>query len=78
MPVAMAERKLTRASQLLVEWRTKRGLQQNMAAQFIGVAPVTLCGYEHGVNVPRVRLALMIARVTGGAVPVESWGQEAV
>ncbi len=65
-----------RAPELLREWRTKAGLSQEEAAKRLDVRQPTWSDYEKGRKAPRIALALKIASLTGGLVPVESWGDE--
>lgn len=62
------------ATRLLKQWRTREGLTQSSAAEKFGVSQPSYSDYENGRKTPRTKLALHIARVTDGAVPVASWG----
>lgn len=65
-----------RAPELLRDWRKAAGISQSEAAELIDVRQPTWSDYEQGRKVPRTILAVKIAALTGGAVPVESWGPE--
>lgn len=64
---------MARAGELLRVWRDKRGLNQSAAAEVLGFSQACLSDYERGVKSPDVVRAIEIARLTKGAVPVESW-----
>ena len=67
------------APRLLKAWREDTAqITQGKAAKQLGVSQPTWSDYEHGRKVPRTRVAVKIAAMTGGAVPVESWGLEDV
>jgi DNA-binding XRE family transcriptional regulator len=68
---------MTRASQLLSAWRRENKLSQGAAAEMLGVRQPTWSEYEIGRKIPRTTTALEIARMTGGAVPIEAWGEPA-
>lgn len=61
------------AGELLLAWRKRRKLTQEKAADLVGVRQATWSEYEHGKKIPRTRLALKIAKLTRGAVPVTAW-----
>lgn len=61
---------------LLAEWRARVNLTQKGAAERFGFSQPSLCDYERGKKVPRIDAAIRMAKETGGAVPVESWGTE--
>lgn len=63
-----------RAPELLKNWRKAAGLSQGEAAKQLDVRQPTWSDYEQGNKVPRTILAVKIAAMTSGAVPVESWG----
>lgn len=53
-------------------WRDARGQTQKDAAKSLDISQGALSEYEGG-KVPRLDVAFKIARLTSGAVPVESW-----
>lgn len=55
------------------EWRESRALTQAQVADLLGVRQSRVSEWESGRTQPRVRMAVAIARVTGGEVPVELW-----
>lgn len=57
----------------LHEWRVVSGLSQRAAAELVGVSSVTWSDWERGRKQPRIRLALKIAEITDGVVPVTYW-----
>jgi len=64
------------ASRLLVDWRKEAGLTQGQCAERLGISQPTWSNYEHGLKVPRTVVAVKIATLTNGAVPVEAWGNQ--
>lgn len=63
------------ASLQLKRWRTEVArLTQTAAAGIFDVQQPTYSEYETGRKTPRTVLALKMAEVTEGAVPVPSWG----
>jgi len=66
---------MTKGAVLLRKWRGDR--TQLQAAEIIGLADHTrLSKFERGDR-PGLDQAVLIERGTGGAVPVESWTEEA-
>jgi DNA-binding XRE family transcriptional regulator len=62
----------------LKTWRTEVAkLSQGGAAELFDVRQPTYSDWENGRKTPRTVLALKIAAMTEGAVPIESWGVEA-
>ncbi len=59
-------------SVLLKGWREAREQTQKEGAKSLGVSQGALSEYENG-KAPRLDVALKLARLTSGAVPVESW-----
>lgn len=57
----------------LKAWREAAGHTQVEAGKLLGVSQVTISDWEAERKQPRVSAALRIARVTDGAVPIESW-----
>ncbi len=58
---------------LLKSWREAENLSQGEAAKLLEVSQPSWSDYEQGNKVPRTVLAVKIAALTKGAVPVESW-----
>lgn len=58
---------------LLKNWREAENLTQGEAAKLLGVSQPSWSDYEQGNKIPRTVLAVRIATITKGAVPVESW-----
>ena len=73
--LALGSRLLHLGSRLLRQWRTEKGLTQPEAAALLGMNFVQVSRFERGAH-PGLDTALRIARVTDGAVPVESWAAE--
>lgn len=63
------------AARLLRMWRKVDGRHQGDAAQALGVRQPTWSAYEAGKKTPRTPMALNLAALTNGAVPVEAWGK---
>jgi DNA-binding XRE family transcriptional regulator len=63
------------AARLLREWRKTDGRTQGQCARLLGVRQPTWSAYESGKKTPRTKLALKLAKLTGGAVPIEAWGK---
>lgn len=61
------------APDLLHVWRKRNGLNQTQAADLVGLKQYEWSRLETGDRVPLADEAARIARVTDGAVPVESW-----
>lgn len=58
---------------LLKTWREVEDLTQGEAAKLLGVSQPSWSDYEQGRKIPRTVLAVKIAILTKGFVPVESW-----
>ena len=65
------------APTLLKDWRTRRDLSQEDAAQKVDVHQNTWSDWESGKKVPRTPKALEIHVLTGGEVPVDAWCPDA-
>ena len=52
------------------------GTTQRALAAALGVQPATVNHWCRGKRTPRVGLALKLAEVTGGAVPLTAWVTE--
>jgi transcriptional regulator with XRE-family HTH domain len=63
------------APKLLIAWRQSLGLSQADAAKLLGLGPGALSEYERAKKVPRIKHAMHIQRVTGGAVPIDAWDE---
>lgn len=63
------------ASRLLKEWRQGAGKTQGEVAGALPVRQATWSEYESGRKTPRTTVALKIAELTDGAVPVTAWGE---
>lgn len=59
-----------------MRWRKAHEKTQAEAARLFEVSQSALCEYEKGNKLPGVRVALRMARVTDGEVPVPSWGED--
>lgn len=59
----------------LLHWRKKQGITQFDAAKLLRVSQAALSEYENGRKRPGVLVALRIASVTAGEVPVEAWAE---
>lgn len=55
------------------EWREGQGLSQATCAKRVGVAQSAWNQWETGKGEPRVRFAVRLELLTGGAVPVAMW-----
>jgi len=60
----------------LATYRKRAGLTQVQFAALLGISQGMACRLETGVARPSLDLAVKIERVTGGAVPVETWVSE--
>lgn len=58
---------------IITEHRKRAGLTQSAFAERVGVSQSFLSEIEAGTKRPGLRVAIAIARETGGAVPVEAW-----
>ncbi|MDK8874708.1 helix-turn-helix transcriptional regulator [Paracoccus sp. SSJ] len=58
---------------MLTEAIKSMGLKRAVVAENLGIGRAYLSGLESGKKKPSLELAVKIARLTGGAVPVESW-----
>ena len=54
-------------------WRQAEGVGQAQLAEQLGIRQPTLSNLETGRKKPGLRLAVRIAELTSGAVPVHSW-----
>ena len=54
----------------------RTGTTQRALAAALGVQPATVHYWCRGARKPRVGLALKLAEVTGGAVPLTAWVTE--
>ena len=63
--------------QLLKDWRAASGMTQTAAAEKLGVRPATWSEWESGARQPGRDLAILLEDMTGGAVPLESWSENA-
>lgn len=64
----------------LSAWRKSAGKSQTECAETLGVRQATWSEWEAGHRSPRIKHALAIAKMSGGAVPIEVWSgvEEAV
>lgn len=62
----------TKGSRLLHDFLKTNGITAADAAKALGVNPSSVHYWLQG-QVPRTRMQLVLARWTGGAVPVEAW-----
>ena len=61
------------AGELLRAWRSGKELSQASAAALFGLNQVRVFRLEAGSSLPLAHEAVRIAKVTGGAVPVDAW-----
>jgi plasmid maintenance system antidote protein VapI len=57
----------------LIAYMQAAGIKGVQLAQMIGATPAHVSDMRKGRRKPSRNLAIRIARVTGGAVPVEAW-----
>lgn len=58
---------------LLASWLKKRDCSHEQFAEMVGAHRTQVFRAVRGKRRPGLDLAVLIERVTGGAVPVESW-----
>lgn len=59
--------------ELLRVWREGLELTRMSAASIMGVSPASYGDWEAGRKTPRTALAVRIARITSGLVPIGTW-----
>jgi DNA-binding XRE family transcriptional regulator len=69
----MADRPHHRGAQLLRTWRTKQEVNQQEAADRIGVDLARYNAFENERARPGLDWAVKIEQISKGAVPVSSW-----
>lgn len=57
----------------LIEFRNGKGLSQSNLARQLKVTPSTLHRIEAGTQVPQIKVAARIAKLTSGSPSVEDW-----
>jgi hypothetical protein len=57
---------------LLIAWRSARALERHEAARELHLREHSIARYESG-GVPRLVTAAQIDRLSGGAIPYDSW-----
>jgi hypothetical protein len=62
----------TRGALLLIAWRQTRALERHEAARELQLREHSIARYESG-GVPRLGTAAQIDRLSGGAIPYDSW-----
>lgn len=75
MKKAKSTKRLT-GGVLLANWRRKKKMSQRDLADELGIRQGTLCDWEVTKHLPRIDAALRIEKLTGGRVPVRSWGNQ--
>lgn len=63
-------------AQLLWRWRYDKGLTQHEACKWLDSYPAQLSRWENGHGRPNRQWAVIIERVTNGAVTCGSWDEE--
>lgn len=71
----MADRKVTRAGEMLVAWGRQRGLSLPDLARVLGLPYATLYHYTRRGGRPSLATAARLARKCG--IPVAAWTEEA-
>lgn len=61
------------APALMRRWRESKGITGKAAAKLAGVSQPAWSDWEAGKRIPRVDMAVRIADLTRGAVPVTAW-----
>jgi transcriptional regulator with XRE-family HTH domain len=57
----------------LIGFREAKGLSQSKFAVQLGVTPSTLNRIEAGTQIPQIKVAARIAKLTSGSPSVEDW-----
>lgn len=57
----------------LIAFRNGKGLSQSNLARQLGVTPSTLNRIEAGTQIPQIKVAARIAKLTNGSPSVEDW-----
>lgn len=65
-----------RVMNALRKWRESAGLSIHEVAKMTGIHPSQLSRYEHGHAGVSVDTALLLEKVSKGAVPVEAWSKD--
>ena len=61
-------------STLFHVWRKSTGMSQAKLGAKLGVTQVAVCDWENDKRTPEKSMLRKIARLSKGAVPVDSWG----
>ncbi len=73
----MSDRTNWRGAKKLADWREKQGLNQQQAADKIGIDLARYNAWENHRARPGLDWAVTIEQVTSGDVSIESWTEQA-
>lgn len=54
-------------------WREERNVSRKLLAEWLDVDQTAVYRWEKGEALPRLRAAVLLARRSDGAIPVQAW-----
>jgi len=57
----------------LKRWREAAGYSQEQLADLLESDQASISRWERGLSLPSIRAAILLARLSQGDIPVESW-----
>jgi DNA-binding XRE family transcriptional regulator len=64
---------LSTSGRRLKRWRESMGYSQEALADLLETDQASISRWERGVGAPGIRVAIKLAKLTGGVLPVDGW-----